>query len=148
MAGAAGVDNTQRRKWDRDAYAKRAAERELAEKESEKNGGRPAPPARGGVHLAFVGPDVDVSTTASRATSFCRLAPNLTASAHSETAGAYLSRLSPSAPCMVMGFNTGLGGGGARSRARGRPTWWRRSSARTRRRCSRAPTRSPTSRAN
>ena len=67
---------------------------------------------RGGVHLAFVGPDVDVSTTSSRATSFCRLAPNLTASAHSETAGAYLSRLSPSAPCMVMGFNTGLGGGG------------------------------------
>ena len=71
-----------------------------------------SPPARGGVHLAFVGPDVDVSTTASRATSFCRLAPNLTASAHSETAGAYLSRLSPSAPCVVMGFNTGLGGGG------------------------------------
>ena len=77
-----------------------------------------SPPARGGVHLAFVGPHVDVSTNTSRATSVCRLAPNLTASAHSETAGAYLSRLSPSAPCMVMGFNTGLGGGGERARAR------------------------------
>ena len=60
MAGAAGVDNTQRRKWDRDAYAKRAAERELAEKESEKNGGRPAPPARGAAGAIVMREDLRV----------------------------------------------------------------------------------------
>ena len=69
-----------------------------------------SPPVRGGVHLAFVGPDVDVCT--SRSVAIRRLTPCLTASAHRETAGAYLSRLGPSAPCLMMGFNTGMGGGG------------------------------------
>ena len=68
-----------------------------------------APPARGGVHLAFIGPDADVSGIKKP---IRRLAPSLTASVHRETAGAYLSRLTSSAPCLVMGFNTGLGGGG------------------------------------
>ena len=80
-------------------------------------GGGDGVAAGGGVHLAFVGPDVDVSTTSSRATSFCRLAPNLTASARSETAGAYLSRLSPGAPCMVMGSTRAWAAAG-RARAR------------------------------
>ena len=70
-----------------------------------------SPPARGGVHLAFVGPDVDVGK-ASRSETITRLTQSLTASARRETAGAYLSRLGPSAPCLVMGFNTGMGGGG------------------------------------
>ena len=69
-----------------------------------------APPARGGVHLAFIGPDADVSGIKKP---IRRLAPSLTASVHRETAGAYLSRLTSSAPCLVMGFNTGLGGGGS-----------------------------------
>jgi len=60
MAGAAGVDNTQRRKWDRDAYAKRAAERALAEKESEANGGRPAPPIRGAAGAIAMREDLSV----------------------------------------------------------------------------------------
>jgi len=47
MAGAAGVDNTQRRKWDRDEFAARAREREEREAEAEKRGGKPAPPKRG-----------------------------------------------------------------------------------------------------
>jgi U4/U6.U5 tri-snRNP component SNU23 len=41
---SAGVDNTQRRKWDKDEYAARAAEREKAE--DEKYGGKDGKPAR------------------------------------------------------------------------------------------------------
>lgn len=66
-----------------------------------------APAGRGGAHLAFVGPDVD-----DKKRKFRRLAPSLTASLHRTTTGAYLSRLTSTAPCVVIGFNTGLGGGG------------------------------------
>ena len=69
-----------------------------------------APSSRGGVHLAFVGPDVEDARTRSK--NIRRLTSTLTASLHRTTAGAYLRRLTPSAPCLVMGFNTGLGGGG------------------------------------
>ena len=41
---SAGVDNTQRRKWDKDEYAARAAEREKAE--DAKYGGKDGKPAR------------------------------------------------------------------------------------------------------
>lgn len=49
---AAGVDNTQRRKWDKDEYARRAAEREAREKAEEHGGKKPggAPPRnKGGI---------------------------------------------------------------------------------------------------
>ena len=43
---SAGVDNTQRRKWDKEEYAAKAAERERAEEERERGAsGRPRPPA-------------------------------------------------------------------------------------------------------
>ena len=64
-----------------------------------------APQPRGGVHLAFVGPDA-------RDAAIRRLAPSLTASARRETVGSYLARLPDEAPAVVIGFNTGMGGGG------------------------------------
>lgn len=64
-----------------------------------------APQPRGGVHLAFVGPDA-------RDAAIRRLAPSLTASARRETAGSYLARLPDEASVVFIGFNTGMGGGG------------------------------------
>ena len=49
---AAGVDNTQRRKWDKDEYARRAAEREAREKAEEHGGKKPGgaqPRNKGGI---------------------------------------------------------------------------------------------------
>ena len=46
-ANASGTDNTARRKWDRDAYAEKAAERERREAEASGSGTRPAAPAGG-----------------------------------------------------------------------------------------------------
>ena len=83
-----------------------------------------APQPRGG-DLAFVGPDVQRRRSSSRSSSSTsssssssstsglrRLSPSLTASVHDETVRAYLARLPSSAPAMLMGFNTGMGGGG------------------------------------
>ena len=66
-----------------------------------------APQPRGGVHLAFVGPDVRRSGGGLK-----RLSRSLTASVHKETVREYLNRLPTTAPLLVMGFNTGMGGGG------------------------------------
>ena len=66
-----------------------------------------SPGSSGGAHLAFVGPDVDARKNTLR-----RLTSTLTASLHLTTVGAYLNRLGPTAPVLVIGFNTGLGGGG------------------------------------
>ena len=80
---------------------------------------RAAPQPRGGTHLAFVGPDVvvaeedvGVKKKGGGARRWRRLAPSLTASAHAEPLAAYLSRLPERAPLLVIGFNTGMGGGG------------------------------------
>jgi hypoxia-inducible factor (prolyl hydroxylase) len=75
-----------------------------------------APQPRGGVHLAFVGPDVCLTSENVPESSLPprprRLSPSLTASVHNETVRDYLARLPPTSPALLMGFNTGMGGGG------------------------------------
>ena len=66
MAGAAGVDNTRRRTWDRDAYAARAREREEREAETEKGGGKPAPPTAGRAGALVVRDDLRVDNIIQR----------------------------------------------------------------------------------
>lgn len=60
------MDNTQRRKWDRDAYAARAAERARAERELEANGGKPAPPPRGAAGAIVMRDDLRVENIIQR----------------------------------------------------------------------------------
>ena len=66
-----------------------------------------APQPAGGIHLAFVGPDVRASSSSAR-----RLSPTITASVHRETVRDYMSTVPSDVPLMICGFNTGMGGGG------------------------------------
>ena len=73
----------------------------------------PQPGSGGGgeIHLVFVGPDAREDAAAAAPPR--RLSPVLTASARRGTVGAFLSRELPDGhPAVVVGFNTGMGGGG------------------------------------
>ena len=70
-----------------------------------------APQPAGGIHLAFVGPDVASAHHAQSAQSR-RLSPTITASVHRETVRDYTARVPNDVPLMIVGFNTGMGGGG------------------------------------